>query len=490
MVFNSGEFLLFFPIVVLIYYLLPDKVKHFWLLFASYYFYMSWNAKYALLLLFSTVVTFLSGLVIEKSLSEKGRKIAVAFSFMLNLAVLFFYKYINFSIMIINTLIKIIGINVNISNFDILLPVGISFFTFQALSYTMDVYRGDVYPEHDFFRYALYVSFFPQLVAGPIERSKDLLKQLAVPSAFDYKKVKDGIFIMLWGFFLKIVLADRIALVVDTVYNRPYDYEGWYFIVATVLFAVQIYCDFAGYSTIAVGAAEILGIELMDNFNSPYLAQSVSDFWRNWHISLTSWFRDYLYIPLGGSRKGQIRKDVNRIIVFLISGLWHGAGMHFVIWGGINGIYQVIGERLMPIRKKYWQILNLNTSTYGFKISRVVCTFVLIDLSWIFFRAANLREAVFVLKSIIHAGNHWILFDGALFELGLDEKEFMVMLVGIMILGLVDIAKHFGVCVRKEVLKQDYPVRLLVFIVSVISILTFGIWGPGYNASNFIYFQF
>ena len=333
MLFNSFQFLIFFPIVLIVYYVLPNKIKYFWLLVASYYFYMCWNAKYALLILASTIITYISGLLIDKvknsDKTEKSKdtlkKWVVAGSFITNLGILFYFKYINFTLNIITQVLGKVHIQLNAPVFDIILPVGISFYTFQALSYTMDVYRGEIYAEKNFFRYALFVSFFPQLVAGPIERSKNLLKQLAVPKKFDFVKARDGFLLMIWGYFLKVVLADRIAIFVDTVYGDYQTFNGWYIAVATILFAVQIYCDFAGYSTIAMGAAEILGIDLMENFDAPYLSASVADFWRRWHISLTSWFKDYLYIPLGGSRKGKVRKYINKLIVFLVSGLWHGA---------------------------------------------------------------------------------------------------------------------------------------------------------------------
>lgn len=336
MLFNSIDFLIFLPIVVLIYFLIPDKIKSLWLLIASYYFYMCWNAKYALLLLFSTVITYASGLLIERFKRKyvRYKKYILIFSLAANLALLFYFKYINFAFDILRSVFEGMHIQLNVPKFDIVLPVGISFYIFQALGYTIDVYRDEIYAEKNFLKYALFVSFFPQLVAGPIERSKNLLCQLATPKKFKFEEAREGLLLMLWGFFLKIVLADRIAIFVDTVYGDYTTYAGYYLILATVLFAFQIYCDFAGYSTIAIGVAKILGITLMENFKSPYLSTSVAEFWRNWHISLTSWFKDYLYIPLGGSRKGKFRKYLNKMIVFLLSGLWHGASMSFVVWGG------------------------------------------------------------------------------------------------------------------------------------------------------------
>ena len=360
MLFNSYQFLIFFPVVVLLYYVIPPKIRYLWLLAASYYFYMCWNAKYALLLLSSTLVTYISGYLIDRirqarypQKKEQRRKSwVVAACCAINLGILFYFKYANFTIEVLKRAFELIHIQWNPPHADVLLPVGISFYTFQALSYTIDVYRGEIPAEKNFFRYALFVSFFPQLVAGPIERSKNLLTQLAAPSSFNAEKAKSGLLLMLWGFFLKTVLADRIAIFVDFVYGNFEKYNGLYIAVATVLFAVQIYCDFAGYSTIAIGAAEVLGIDLMENFDAPYLVTSVAAFWRRWHISLTSWFKDYLYIPLGGSRKGVYRKYVNKMIVFLLSGLWHGADFSYVVWGALNGAYQIIGEILMPLRSK------------------------------------------------------------------------------------------------------------------------------------------
>jgi D-alanyl-lipoteichoic acid acyltransferase DltB (MBOAT superfamily) len=286
------------------------------------------------------------------------------------------------------------------------------------------------------------------------------------------------------------LLADRIAIVVNTVYNHYTEYQGWYFIVATVLFAFQIYCDFAGYSTIAIGAAKILGVNLMENFDAPYTAQSVAEFWRRWHISLTSWFRDYLYIPLGGSRKGKLRKNANRMIVFLTSGLWHGASIHFVVWGGINGLYQIIGETLMPVRERLIRLFRLNPDSFGFRLYRTLVTFVLVDLSWVYFRAEGFRAANTIVRSMVTAKNPWVLFDGSLYTLGLDGPNFRLMIVSIFILLAADIAKRCGITIREKIIEQDYLFRWVFIACAVVFILLFGVWGPGYSAANFIYFQF
>ena len=381
-------------------------------------------------------------------------------------------------------------INLNMPVFDIILPVGISFYTFQALSYTMDVYRDDIYAEKNFLRYALFVSFFPQLVAGPIERSKNLIKQLAVPKPFEFVRAREGFLLMIWGYFLKLVIADRVAIFVDAVYKDHVTFGGWYIIIATMLFAVQIYCDFSGYSTIAMGAAKILGIELMETFNAPYLSTSVADFWRKWHISLTSWFKDYLYIPLGGSRKGQFRKYLNKLIVFLVSGLWHGANLSFVIWGGINGIYQIVGEILQPLRDKGVELLKLNRDSIGHKVLKGILTFILVDFSWIFFRANGFHESFDIIRSMITVRNPWILMDGSLYSCGLDSKNFLLMMLSIGVLLLTDICKTRGIKIRDVIAGQDYWCRHLIILFAICFILVFGIWGSGYDAAGFIYFQF
>jgi len=494
MLFNSAQFLLFFPIVVILYFVLPQKIRIYWLLVASYYFYMCWNVKYVVLILISTIVTYLSGLLLQKAkdsgYSDKRKNLIVAGSFIINLGILGYFKYFNFFLESISDLFLAIGIRLNVPTLDILLPVGISFYTFQALSYTMDVYRDDIYAERNFFKYALFVSFFPQLVAGPIERSKYLLKQLDGSQTFEFERIRDGFILMLWGYFLKVVLADRIAIFVDGVYGNPIAFGGWYIVLATALFGVQIYCDFYGYSTIAMGAAKIIGINLMENFDAPYLAISVADFWRRWHISLTSWFKDYLYIPLGGSRKGTVRKYINKMIVFLVSGLWHGASLSFIVWGGINGIYQVIGEILMPLRDKMVDALKIDRKSIGHKVLHIVVTFSLVDFAWLFFRAGTMENALVLLKQMFSVHNPWILIDGSIYDCGLNTKNFWLMIICIFILLFADICKNAGIKIREVICAQNLWCRYLILIFAICAILTFGVWGSGYDAAGFIYFQF
>ncbi|PHV70332.1 membrane-bound O-acyltransferase family protein [Sporanaerobium hydrogeniformans] len=495
MVFNSFHFLLFFPIVTVIYFLIPHKVRWAWLLMVSYYFYMCWNPVYALLILLSTLLTYLSGLLIEQAKEIKKEKKAirlqklwVILSFSLNLGILFFFKYFNFFIENINKIIESLSIQLVVPSFDVLLPVGISFYTFQALSYTMDVYRGEIKAEKHFGKYALFVSFFPQLVAGPIEKSKALLGQFNEVHSFEYERAKRGLLLMLWGLFQKLVIADRVAIVVNTVYNNYMEYAGIPVIVATLLFAVQIYCDFSSYSDIAIGASEVMGFKLMDNFKRPYFSKSIAEFWRRWHVSLGSWFRDYLYIPLGGSRKGTFKKYRNILIVFLCSGLWHGASWNFVIWGFLHGFYQVLGMSLKPVRDYIVAKLHIKRGSFWHKLYQISVVFILVDLAWIFFRAATFSQALGIIKRLF-VYNPWTLWDGSLYQLGLDPLDFIVGLIAIALLLSVSLLRR-KMSLRNWLLVQPVVIRWTAYFTFIYMILIFGIYGPGYEVQPFIYFQF
>lgn len=480
MVFNSIQYLIFLPVVLLVNYLLPKKVRYLWLLVASYYFYMCWNANYALLILFSTAVTYLCAIIVEKSDTAAKKKTAVALSLVINLGILFFFKYFNLTMSLASSLLGKFGIVFAPPKFDVLLPVGISFYTFQALGYTIDVYRNDVKAQRNFFKYALFVSFFPQLVAGPIERSGNLMHQLETPKDFSYESAREGLLLMIWGFFLKMVIADRIAVFVDTVFNAPDTFMGFYVIAAAALFALQIYCDFGGYSIIAMGSAKMLGINLMENFDAPYLSTTVANFWRRWHISLTTWFRDYLYIPLGGNRLGTLRTYFNKIFVFFVSGIWHGAGLSYIVWGTLNGVYQVTADILMPVRKK----IVRNPSSVLYKAFSGIFTFCLVDFAWIFFRAETVTDAVKIIRNIPKLGPVDI------FSCGLNRANVILLAVSIAVLTAADIFKLNGIVIRDRIIKSPAAVRIIIIAVSVCLITLFGIWGPGYDAANFIYFQF
>lgn len=497
MLFNSLEFLLFFPAVCLCYYIIPHKVRYLFLLACSYFFYMCWNPQYALLMLTSTAITYASGLLIDsanKIADEKKcirrKRLYVALSFISNLSILFFFKYFDFATGTVVSVLSMAGIHVQAPAFDVILPVGISFYTFQALSYTMDVYRKEIYAERNFFKYALFVSFFPQLVAGPIERSKNLLIQINERHKFEFERVRSGLLLMLYGYFQKVVLAEYLAIAVNNVFDTYDVRTGFQLVVAAVLFAFQIYCDFASYSNIAIGAARVMGFRLMENFNTPYFAQSVAEFWRRWHISLSTWFRDYLYFPLGGSRKGKLRKYFNTMVVFLVSGLWHGANWHFVFWGLMNGAYQVIGDVLTPVKEKLVQIFKVDTSAFSHKLLRGIVTFGLVDVSWIFFRNSMYQSLVILYRIAGLSPNDWFTWGNNLEVMGLTPQTRNLLVISLLILLIFDICKYKGIDVIAWICRQGIWLRWLIYFIGIFGVLVFGVYGPGYDATQFIYFQF
>ncbi len=498
MIFNSIQFLIFFPIVFMVYFLLPAKIRYMWLLISSYYFYMCWNPKYIFLILFSTVITYLSGLSMEavrkKSFSGETQKhylnACVAVSFLLNLLILFYFKYFEFAVATINRIIGAAGVRISVPAYDVMLPVGISFYIFQALGYTIDVYRGEIHGEKNFFRYALFVSFFPQLVAGPIERSKNLLNQVDKPTYFEAEHARHGLLTMAYGLFMKVVVADRLAGIINPIYSDWNSQSGMSIMAATILFAFQIYCDFEGYSQLAIGSAQVLGFHINQNFKTPYLCTSIRDFWQRWHISLTSWFRDYLYIPLGGNRKGKLRKYGNTMIVFLVSGLWHGAGWHFVAWGGVNGIYNIVQDLTDSVRQKVYQILKIDTTAFFWKCFCGFVTFFFIDISWLFFRADGIGQSVSMLRKIWNELNPWYFFSDEFYNLFGTAKDVAVTLFSLFIIALIDVFRRRGFDLRGYLLEQQIIYRWVFYFAVIFIIMLWGAYGSGYEQTQFIYFQF
>ncbi len=500
MLFNSLDFLIFFPIVCVIYFVIPHKFRYIWLLVASYYFYMCWNAKYALLIAASTVITYLSGIAIQRFSNNEFKKRTVVFlSVFINLAILFFFKYYNFAIDSLQGLFSVFNVQLNMPLFDVMLPVGISFYTFQALSYTIDVYRGDLKPEKNLLKYALFVSFFPQLVAGPIERSKNLLPQLSERHYFDAKRVRNGLLLMLWGFFEKLVIADRAAIIVNEAFENIGEYSGIQLIVIMMVFAFQIYGDFGGYSHIAIGAAEVLGFKLMDNFKQPYFAVSIQDFWKRWHISLSSWLQDYVFIPLVWSRwvnklffpKTWEQKSphfaANLIIVFAISGIWHGAAWNYVLWGLANGFLQVIGNFSAKRRRK---VKNKIISKYSFtkpifKGISILTTFTLISFTLMLFRSTD-GQLPLIFNQLIHNfSNSWL----SIFDIDDMQLWLVSFAVGVFILLLVDILHENKIRLREQLDKFPIAVRYTIYIASIWMVLGFSNFSLG-GTTQFIYFQF
>lgn len=492
MQFNSINFMVFFPVVVALFFIIPKTLRQPFLLIASYFFYMSWNPTYALLMAASTFITYYSALFMEK-FDHKKKKILVS-CILLNLGILAVFKYGNFAIDSVSKALSVFGISFTEKRLDLLLPVGISFYTFQALGYIIDVYRGDTKAEKNPVRYALFVSFFPQLVAGPIERSKHLLQQMQNIEnikVWNAKRVTSGAILMVWGYFLKMVIADRVAILVNTVFDNYHMYGSTELILAMLGFTIQIYCDFNSYSLIAIGAAKIMGFDLMENFNTPYFAESIRDFWGRWHISLSTWFRDYLYIPLGGNRKGKLRKEINVMIVFLVSGLWHGANWTFVVWGGIHGAYQVIGDLSASFKEKCIEKLKVNTDCFSWRFLQKIITFVLVAFAWIFFRSDTIGDAIEFIRRIIIRPTPWLLFNGGIFELGLDRVEMNILVFAVVLMLLVSIVKYKdNLTIDAFLMSQNLWFEWLSVIVLIVMIFVFGKYGVDFDPQQFIYFQF
>ena len=490
MSFNSMEYLIFLPVTVLGYCLLPARAKKYWLLLASYFFYMSWNPEMALLIAGVTAVSYCGGLLCGwlRDVKQKRRasSLAAALAVTVCTAVLAFFKYYGFLAENLQRILTAAGSGARIPVPDILLPVGISFFTFQALSYVIDVNRGSIKAEKNFIVYALFVSFFPQLVAGPIERPDALIPQLKEAHRFTGDNFREGLVKILTGFFKKIAVADMIASSVDVIYSSPETAGGPGMIIGTVLFAVQIYCDFSGYTDIATGSARLLGIRLSRNFDVPYSATSVRDFWRRWHISLSGWFRDYVYIPLGGSKKGEARACVNYLIVFLLSGLWHGAAWHFAAWGVIHGLFIVFERLTEKLRDGMWKRVNVDPKGGLVRTVRRVMTFVSVCFAWIFFRAGSIAGAFSCIKVIF---TDWHAF--SLGNIGFTLPGLISVAAGIIVLAAIERGRLDPEAERRLSGGRASRIRNSAYVAVLWTVAAaWLLLLAGSGESAFIYFQF
>jgi len=482
MLFNSAHFILFFPVVAVAFFLLGHRYRWILLLVASYYFYMAWEPAYAILIASSTLVDFIVGKQIWKTDSIRRKRFWLILSIVVNLGLLLFFKYYNFFAQSLQYVCRLFSLPLELPESEFLLPVGISFYTFQTLSYTIECYKGKQKAENHPGIFSLYVAFFPQLVAGPIERPQNLLHQLREKITFDYSRVTLGLQRMAWGMFKKVVIADRVAMLVDRTYGDVTHYQGPELALATLFFAVQIYCDFSGYSDIAIGAAKILGIDLMENFRSPYFSRSIAEFWRRWHISLSTWFRDYVYIPLGGYRLSLSRRCFALMVVFIVSGLWHGANWTFVVWGALHGLYMLVSllttTPLKKIRRKF------NRWSTAQSIFRWAFTFLLVNLAWVFFRAGSVSDAFYIISHLYQGWgdidvNH--LFHGLGFGVSYLKVSFAAIAI-LVFFDLVDSKESvWGLLSR-----QPWYIRWFVYYALLSGILFYGV----FEQSEFIYFQF
>jgi alginate O-acetyltransferase complex protein AlgI len=484
MLFNSFEFLLFFPIVTLLYFLLPHRFRWILLLLASCMFYMSFIPVYILILLLTIVVDYFAGILIENAQGSQ-RKFYLAMSLVANIGVLAVFKYYNFFIDNVNALLHTTGTTTTLPLLAIILPIGLSFHTFQAMSYTIEVYRGNFPAERHFGIYSLYVMFYPQLVAGPIERPQNVLPQFHEKKSFSYANAASGLRLMAWGLFKKVVIADRLSYLVNEVYNAPGHFHGLPLLVASIFFSIQIYCDFSGYSDIALGSARVMGFELMKNFDRPYFSKSIGEFWRRWHISLSTWFKDYLYITLGGNRVSIPRGYFNLFFVFLVSGLWHGASWTFIIWGALHGVFQIVGRLTKNSRAGLAKQLPVLNSP----LLNMLTTYVLVTFAWVFFRANTFADALYVIRNMA-AGTESIWKNNTFHGLSTvlvfyTRTEWMALVGAVAMLFLVESAQT-RVAIGEWITRQAAPLRWTLYYGIVLYIALLG----AFENVSFIYFQF
>lgn len=485
MLFNSLHFLAFFPIVIIAYFIIPQKFRWILLLAASYYFYMCWKVDYIILILISTLIDYLCSNKMSKIKSKAKRKKWLYLSLVSNLGILFGFKYFNFFSENIQLIFNQYNILYEIPFFNALLPVGISFYTFQTLSYTIDVYNNKTQAQKHLGVFAVYVSFFPQLVAGPIERSNHLLPQFFEKHEFSYSRVKSGLQKMLWGFYKKIVIADNLAILVDGVYNNIDNYSGFALIVATIFFTFQIYCDFSGYSDIAIGSARVMGFELRENFKRPYFSKSIQEFWQRWHITLSSWFKDYLYIPIGGNRVIKWKWYYNILITFLLSGLWHGANWTFIIWGALHGSYLILAIIFKTQKNNISEKIKSFSPTLN-RLLDVSITFTLVAFAWIFFRANNLTDALYVLNNIMPELGEYSNLGTQFRGIGLYLNDVLkCLLLIILLIGFSTYERSGNVWIKLQ--KKSKLVRWVFYYFLIYGLLFLA---PHSTINNFIYFQF
>ncbi|MBQ7499362.1 MAG: MBOAT family protein [Clostridia bacterium] len=493
--FNSLQYILFLPVTVILYYVLPKKIRNPVLLIASYVFYISWGPAHAVFIILSTLTTFFAGILIEKSGGAK-KKLLLIMTLIVNLGILFVFKYYNFFAVTVGDLLGLAGSGAKIPTLNLLQPAGISFYTFMAAGYIIDVYRGksgtkpnvreNYRAERNIIDYALFVSFFPQIISGPIERAGNVLPQLKAGRSFDIEKFKQGLTLIIWGMVKKMIIADNLAVIVNKAYGDPRAFTGMQLAFATLCFTFQIYCDFAGCTDIARGSAKLVGIDLMENFKCPYTAGSIKDFWRRWHISLSSWFRDYLYFPLGGSRVSKARQCFNVMVVFLVSGLWHGAAVTYIVWGFLHGLYQIIGILLAPLKEKtVYRVFGKDSVIL--KPFRIAFTFILVSFAWILFKANSISDAVYIIRSIIRIPSGSI-FPLAFADMGLGRRPLAAVGLFIVILAIVDIIAQ-----KKPLLKsisEKFWIRWIIYLILVLAIFFFGYYGSGFEPQDFIYFKY
>lgn len=484
MSFLSPGFFLFFPAVTAVYFLLPQRARSLWLLCASWYFYLCAGVDYFFFLLCTLVLTYAGARLLERQ-SGRARKGVLAALLLALFGTLALFKYLDFGLSLLERGLSALGLAFSSPALDLILPAGISFYLFAAAGYLIDVYRGDRPAEGRFLDLSLFLSFFPYLISGPIGRAGGLLPQFREVHPFDYRRLRRGLLRFLWGAFKKLLIADRLGLLVSTVYAAPESFGRLQVIGAALAFSIQIYCDFSAYSDMALGCADAMGFTLMENFRTPYFSRSIGDFWRRWHISLSSWFRDYLYIPLGGSRRGRVRKYLNLLIVFAVSGLWHGAALSFVVWGLLNGLYQVVGGLTRKLRDRARRGLRLSDDGPVTALLQMGITFLLSTAAWVFFKAGSLSHSLLIFKSMLTGP--WLV--RPISAWGLNAPELAVALAAVLLLLCADLLS-LRLNLWDRCLDLPRPARWAIALALLMAVFIFGIYGSGYDPQDFIYFKF
>lgn len=491
MSFASLNYVVFLAVVVILYFVLPHRIRWIWLLAASVFFYVTYDPLCLAVLAAVILITYGAGLLLERQnknadeeKAKKNKKLILVLSLIISIGVLAFFKYTGFAAEVFVTIANALGAAFPMPDFSIIMPIGISFFTFKVISYLMDIYRGKIEAKRHIGKYALYVSFFPQIISGPIERPETLLKQFDEKKYFSFERMRSALVLILFGLIKKVVIADRMGTLVNTVFNNPGEYTGVPVILAILFYAVQLYCDFSGYSDIAIGTCNLMGFDVMKNFDRPYFSQSIGEFWRRWHISLSSWLRDYLYIPLGGSRVTKARWALNVMIVFLISGLWHGSAMTFIVWGGLHGLYQVIGKFTRKPKDALLMKLGASKESFSYKLLATLCTFALASFAWIFFRASTLSDAFTIIGQALSGP----MSVGKVTSLGLEVYDVVFAIVMSILLFIVEYIGRNG-DLRERLFRQWLPVRWFIYIAMIFIIIMFGIYGD-LSGAAFVYGQF
>ena len=487
MAYISYTFVLFVLLSVILYYIVPKSWQWKLLLIASLVFYISFGYINLVYVLVFTFITWYGAKKIEKYIANginTGILVCVLSVLIIcNLGFLLFIKWFGIGLVLINRLFGTTLV------WRFFLPLGISFFTFQNTSYLIDVYKGKIAAEKNLGRYLLYSTYFPNIVSGPINRYEEMEPQFFCGHSFQKDMCYSAVLRILWGFIKKMVLADRAAIFAEQVFSHYYMYRGLFILLAVLLYSLQLYMDFSGCMDIVIGVSKLFGIDMRENFQAPFGANTVADFWRRWHMSLTSWFRDYVYIPLGGNRKGKLRKYLNIMLVFILCGAWHGAGITYLLWGFLSGFYQIVGDLTHNLRIKICSVFGLDQNSYGAVLRKRLTTFLLFEFSVLFFRANGIQEAFIMLRRLITGWNPWILSDGTLYEVGLDIWDFLVLIIGTVCVSLVS---HFGYKknLHQIFMKQSWLFRTCIIIFAIVIWYLFGIYGPGFDTANFIYYNF